>query len=150
MPHWVTRGWHFGLPLPHQYTIDTSAMASRSGPERPKLDGRTLIARRQRALANAFVLALGGSERVSAVQMTDIKRAAELMALAEATRSRVMRAGATSAGELTALIRLEGTAARAQRALGIKASDSAAPTRLTDYLATRAGKLAGRQSGEAA
>ncbi|MHC2281044.1 hypothetical protein ACVME8_007687 [Bradyrhizobium diazoefficiens] len=125
-------------------------MAYRSGLGSPKLDGRTLIARRQCALAKAFILALGGDERVSPVQMADIKRAAELVALAESTRSRVMRAGAASAGELTALVRLEGTAARAQRALCIKAHDTAAPASLADYLATRARKIARRQSGEAA
>ena len=125
-------------------------MPHRSSGESPQLDGRTLIARRQRALANAFILALGGLDRVSAVQMADVKRAAELVALAEATRSRIMRAGATPAGELTALIRLEGTAARAQRALGIKPGASAPIPTLAEHLASRATRVVERRSGEAA
>ena len=129
---------------------DTSAMPYRSTPVSPQLDGRTVIARRQRALANAFILALGGPDRVSAVQMADIKRAAELGALAEATRSRIMRVGATGASELTALIRLEGTASRAQRALGIKPGASAPIPTLAEHLASRTTRAAERHSSEAA
>lgn len=128
---------------------DMSAMPHRSSPVSPQLDGRTLIARRQRTLVNAFILALGGLDRVSAVQMADIKGAAELVALAEATRSRIMRAGATGPGELTALIRLEGTASRAQRALGIKPGASAPMPTLAEHLASRAMRAIERPSSEA-
>lgn len=125
-------------------------MSRRPSPSAPQLDGRTSIARRQRALANAFIVALGGLDRVSAVQMANVKRAAELIALAEATRARLMRADATGAGELTALIRLEGTASRAQRALGIKLGTSEPMPTLAEHLAKRAARALERRSSEAA
>jgi len=109
-----------------------------------------VIARRQRALANAFVVALGGLPRVSALQMADVKRAAELIALAEACRARIMRDGAAAPAELTALTRLEGTASRAQRALGIKPGASEPKVTLAQHLANRAARAAERPSGEAA
>lgn len=84
------------------------------------LDGRTLVARRRRELIDIYTTALGGPAALSEGQRIDIRRAAELVALSEAARARAMREGTGDASELSAMIRLESTAARAVRALNIK------------------------------
>jgi len=81
--------------------------------------GRTPAGRRRRDLVNAFIEALGGPDKVTSVQLTDIRRAAELTALAEETRGRALCEG-IAAVDLQGLIRLEGAASRAVRAMGIK------------------------------
>ena len=63
-----------------------------------------------------------------------------------------MREGFTDAGDLSAMVRLESTAARAVRALNIAAITAATKTpRLADYLAKRAAEKAAHASkGDAA
>lgn len=91
--------------------------------------GRSPAGRRRRDLVNLYVDALGGVDKVTPIQSTDIRRAAELTALAEESRTKALCEG-TGAIDLTALVRLEGAASRAVRALGIK-SDPGAPKPLT-------------------
>jgi hypothetical protein len=88
------------------------------------LDGRTLVARRRRELIDIYIAALGGPALLSEGQRLDIRKAAELTALSEQARARAMREGITDASELSAMIRLESTAARAVRSLNIKPGDA--------------------------
>jgi hypothetical protein len=115
------------------------------------LDGRTLVARRRRELIAIYVAALGGPAALSEGQRIDIRKAAELTALAEQARARAMREGATGAGELTAMVRLEGMAARAVRALNIKprAAQPKPPT-LADYVASKRAEAADKPDGASA
>jgi hypothetical protein len=99
--------------------------------------GRTPAGRRRRDLVTVFVDALGGADKVTGVQLMDIRRAAELTALAEETRAKALCEG-TSSVDLAALVRLEGAASRAVRALGVKSGPAAtrAPT-IGEWLAAR-------------
>jgi hypothetical protein len=100
--------------------------------------GRSPAGRRRRDLVNFFVDALGGPDQVTPVQVTDIRRAAELTALAEETRAKALCEG-TGAVDLAALVRLEGAASRAVRVLGIKSGPSAPKTpTITEWLASQA------------
>lgn len=106
------------------------------------VSGRTPEGRRRRDLAQFFVDALGGPSAVTPVQLTDIRRAAELTSLAEETRAKALREG-TSAIDLASLVRLEGAASRAVRALGIKSTAGGPkPPTLQEYLAARAARAA--------
>lgn len=81
--------------------------------------GWTPAGRRRRDLVAAFVEALGGPDKLTPVQLIDIRKAAELTALAEEQRGKALCDG-IAPGELAALVRLEGSASRATKALGIK------------------------------
>lgn len=115
------------------------------------VDSRTPIGRRRRQLIETFTAALGGAGVVSEGQAIDIRKAAELTALAEQARARAMREGTGGAAQLSAMVRLESTAARAVKALGIKPG-SAQPKRrtLADHLANRSTRPADAPNGEAA
>jgi len=116
------------------------------------VDGRTLVARRRRELIEIYSIALGGPAALSKGQLIDVQRAAELTALAEARRSQALQKGAGDASELSALIRLESTAARAVRALNLPVGGAVAkPQTLADYAARKAAeKVAAASSGDAA
>jgi hypothetical protein len=91
------------------------------------------INRRRRELIAVFVQALGG--RVSPVQMVEIERAASLLILAADLRTKALRGEDVAIADLS---RLEGTADRAIRRLGIKSGAAAAPVQsFADYLAGR-------------
>jgi hypothetical protein len=75
-------------------------------------------ARRQRDLVEAFMSALGGS--VSELVAVQIRKAAELLTMAEGIRAGALGGTPQSSGDLTALIRIEGEARRTLRSLGIK------------------------------
>ena len=107
------------------------------------LDGRTHIARRRRELSDVFAAALGGPAALSEGQLIDIRRAAELVALSEAARARAMREGTTDAGEISAMVRLESTAARAVRVLNIAAGGKKPTEPVADLQAYLASKTAG-------
>ena len=110
------------------------------------IDGRTLVARRRRELIEIYAKALGGASALSEGQLVDIRKAAELTSLAEQSRARAMR-GIMNAGEISAMIRLEGTASRAVRALNIQ--QSAVRSNLpspAEYLAQRAIRHAAKPS----
>jgi hypothetical protein len=104
------------------------------------LDGRTQVAKRRRELIGIYTAALGGPAALTDGQQIDIRKAAELTALAEAARARAMRQGTGDASELSAMVRLESTAARAVRSLNIKpASGNREPVAdLQAYLASKA------------
>lgn len=71
-----------------------------------------------------------------------------MTALAEQARAKAMQEGTGGAGALSALIRLESTAARAVRALGLRPG-AAEPKRktLAEYLANRTARHADAPSG---
>ena len=116
------------------------------------LDGRTLVARRRRELIAVYSDALGGAAALSEGQLIDIRKAAELTALAEQARARAMRQGTADASELSAMIRLESTAARAVRALNIKpGTNQLKPPSIAEYVARKAAeKAAGKPAGDPA
>jgi hypothetical protein len=96
-----------------------SPFADRKPSKGGAVDGRTLVARRRRELIDVYTAALGGLAALTEGQQLDIRRAAELTALAEQARARALREGTGDAAELSAMIRLEGMAARAVRALDL-------------------------------
>jgi hypothetical protein len=75
-------------------------------------------ARRQRDLVDAFVAALGGS--VSELVAVQIRKAAELLTMAEGIRGGALGGTPQTSGDLMALIRIEGEARRCLKTLGIK------------------------------
>jgi hypothetical protein len=91
------------------------------------IDDRTRRARRRRKLIEIYSNSLGGDAALSATQKIDIAKAAELVALSEASRALFLRDGPGTPGALSAMIRLESASVRAVRALGIKAPNSVAP-----------------------
>jgi hypothetical protein len=103
------------------------------------VDGRTLVARRRRELIDVYASALGGHAVLSEGQLIDIRKAAELTALAEQARARAMRDGVGDTAELSAMIRLESTAARAVRAVNVPVvAGNAKPKSPTDHLSHKA------------
>jgi len=91
------------------------------------LDGRTRRARRRRQLIAAYSNALGGDAALTEGQRVDIRKAAELTALAEDCRALAMQEGTASAGAISVMVRLESSSARAVRALRLPAPNAAAP-----------------------
>jgi hypothetical protein len=81
------------------------------------LDGRTRRARRRRELILAYSTALGGPAGLTEGQRADIRKASELVSLAEDCRALAMQQGCGGPGALSALLRLESASARAVRVL---------------------------------
>ena|ERR1700722_18394044 len=104
-----------------QIGVDASAMPRRKPPgaRLRRLDGRTAIAQRTRELVVAFTADL--ADAPTGAQLVDVRRAAELTALAEAQRAAALRD--PNAVDLGSLVRLEGAADRAVRRLGIKLAE---------------------------
>jgi hypothetical protein len=126
--------------------------ADRSPSRGGVLDGRTTLARRRRELIAVYTAALGGAAALSEGQAIDIRKAAELTALAEQARARAMREGFADASELSAMVRLESTAARAVRALNIKpGAGEPKPPSIAEYAARKAAeKTASKPAGDPA
>jgi hypothetical protein len=75
-------------------------------------------ARRRRELIDAYSKALGGDAALTEGQRADVRKAAELASLAEDCRALAMQEGFPGGpGAISAMVRLESTAARAVRAL---------------------------------
>jgi hypothetical protein len=90
-------------------------------------------------LIDAYSAALGGAAALTEGQRTDIRRAAELTALSEAMRALAIQEGTANAGSISAMVRLESTASRAVRALGIKPAVANAIVPLRERLRGGAG-----------
>ncbi len=87
---------------------------------------------RRRELIDGYIAALGGADRVNAIQLQDIERAVDLVLLARDMRASVRQGGAAKVSDLT---RLEGAADRAVRRLCLPVPGRAAPVQtLLDYL----------------
>jgi hypothetical protein len=87
-----------------------------NSPRRMSISGRTALGRRVRDLAESFAEQLGGWQALSEMATANVRKAAELSALAEQSRTTALRDGCVDA---LALVRLEGAANRAVRALGL-------------------------------
>ncbi len=97
------------------------------------IDGRSQLGRRLQDLAESFAAQLGGWAGMSDMLAANVRRAAELSTLAEQTRAEALRAGNV---DPLALVRLEGAATRAVRALGLdrlkRENDNSSLTRFLD------------------
>jgi hypothetical protein len=82
--------------------------------------------RRRRDLVAIFLDALGGRAAVSELQLVQVRKAAELTTAAEAVRARVLAGDA--AMDLELLVKIEGEARRAVRALNLKTAAKRGPT----------------------
>jgi hypothetical protein len=78
---------------------------------------RQAQARRRHDLIKAFVNALGGRDAVGEMAMLQIKKAAELLSLAESVRASMI---GDPTRDVTGLVRLEGEARRTLCSLGIR------------------------------
>lgn len=105
------------------------------------VDGRSPVGRRRRELIDIYTAALGGPAALTDGQQIDIRKAAELTALAEQARAAAMQKGFADTGALSAMVRLESEARRAVKALGIK------PGKVTEPVADLAAYLANKASG---
>src|SRR5262249_52322432 len=85
-------------------------------PQRPVISGRTALGRRVRDLAEGFAEALGAWPKLSNTQAAAVRRAAEMIALAEQARHQALRDGVVDPDQL---IRLENLAARSVKALNL-------------------------------
>jgi hypothetical protein len=83
------------------------------------LDGRTLSARRARDLAASFEAEIGGT--ITAMRRREIARAAMLCAVAEDLQVRRLRGEPVSVNDL---VRVDGAATRAVRALSVKPAEA--------------------------
>jgi hypothetical protein len=95
------------------------------------IDGRSQLGRRLRDLAENFAAQLGGWPALSDTMTAAIRRAAELTALAEKTRAEALRNGNF---DPLVLVRLEGAASRAVRALALDRKREPERQTLAEYL----------------
>src|SRR5271163_288592 len=102
-----------GAKRPTWQVLDNPARARRL-----PLDGRSRPARRASALARGFAAALG--DTISPEQRVAVERAAQLVAVAEAAREGRLRGDPGIS--LDDVVRTDGAAARAVRALGLPAA----------------------------
>jgi hypothetical protein len=126
--------------LANNAEMPTRSSPSREGKRRlftiDHLDGRTIAARRARELMATFSAGLGGT--LTAGQSLAIGRAAQLVALAEDARARRLDGDMTVT--LEDLVRIDNSASRAVRQLGIpEAAAPTTPPSLRDYVAARTG-----------
>ena len=91
--------------------------ASTNNPEALSRVSHQAQTRRRHDLIRVFVDALGGRDAVSDVALMQVKKAAELLALAEMVRAKML---GDPGRDVTGLVRLEGEARRTLAALGIK------------------------------
>jgi hypothetical protein len=108
-----------------------------------RIDGRSKPAKRAKQLAAGFIARLGGGDADIAMKAA-VQKAAELAAVAEELRGRALRGESVDLGEL---VRVEGIADRALRAIGI--TPGKPPTSgqtLAQYLASTYGAQAGEDA----
>jgi len=117
--------------LQAKVTKDPFYLRASSG--RGRADGRTVQEQRRRDLVAIYLEAIGGRAAASELALVQIRKAAELTCAAEAMRARVL--AGDPAVSVDALVKLEGEARRAVRALGIKSGAPAKGPGLAEYLA---------------
>lgn len=138
--------------------VELVAIAPRSSTNRAKItndprkllgsDGRKREGRRRRDLVSIFLDSLGGRAAATELQLVIVRKAAELTVAAETARARLLTGDV--AVNLEALVKLEGEARRAVRALGIKSGGRKPAPTLADYLASRTERGADEHSEETA
>jgi hypothetical protein len=85
---------------------------------------------RKRICVNAYVRALGGRARVTAIQLQDVERAVDLVLLAKTARAELAAGKAT----VNDVVKLENSADRAVRRLNLPPPSAAPVQTLQDYL----------------
>lgn len=105
----------------------------------PGVDGRKREQRRRRDLIRILITTFGGFDAVSELQLVDIRKAAELTAAAETVRARLL--GGDSTIDLSTLVKLEGEARRAMRAVSVMETSKPGLS-LRERLAAEAGGAA--------
>jgi hypothetical protein len=95
------------------------------------IDGRSRLGRRVADLAEDFAQRLGGWDKITDTMVASVKRAAELSALAEETRTRALETGEI---DPLGVVRLEGAARRAERMLMLDVPRGQTPSSISDYL----------------
>jgi hypothetical protein len=98
--------------------------------------------RRRRDLVATFMAALGGPSVVNDLTQVTVRKAAELVVLAEATRANMLNGVPT---DMLALVRLEGVAARAIKVLGLRAENAGSAASIAASAATHGCKYQGRK-----
>jgi hypothetical protein len=88
---------------------------------------------RRRQFIDGCVSALGGPNRVTALQMVEIERASSLALLAEGQRAKALQGETIDIGDM---VRLEGALSRVLRSLNIPPPDAAPTQTLQDYLSS--------------
>jgi hypothetical protein len=111
--------------------VDTAPLPVKAATVRVRLprhqrpvDGRSSLGRRIRKLANDFASQLGGWPALNDTLAGNVRRAAELTALAEKARASALRNGDV---DPIGLVRLEGAASRAVRALQLDRARPSVP-----------------------
>ena len=103
--------------------------------------------RRRRDLVETIMAALGGPSVVNDLTQVTVRKAAELVVLAEATRAGMLNGVVT---DITALIRIEGEARRACRSLGLKIEPASGPPRGLERARARWAQQESQESNKAA
>ena len=117
--------------------------ASTNNPEALSRVSHQAQTRRRHDLIRVFVDALGGRDAVSDVALMQVKKAAELLALAEMVRAKML---GDPGRDVTGLVRLEGEARRTLAALGIKSDVPKVPLALQQRRRARWGAQASQEN----
>src|SRR5262245_42686751 len=109
-------------------------------PAKMVLDQRSAVGRRLKDLADAYAESLGGWPKLSDAQAAAVRRAAEMVVLAEQARHEALRNGV---GDPDRLVQLENLAARAVKALSLDRKREPEPPSQSDHLGPqrRAGRF---------
>jgi hypothetical protein len=110
-----------------------------NNPRRLPISGRTALGRRIHDLADGYAAALGGWASLSDMMAGNVRKAAELVALAETMRADALRDGNV---DPLVLVRLDGAANRAVRALQLDVPRDPQPQTIEQF-------IAGFKAGEA-
>jgi len=111
-----------------------------------KFDGRSALGRRIRDLAHGFAEQLGGWPVLSDTMAANVRKAAELSALAEKARADALRDGNI---DPIGLVRLEGASNRAVRALQLdRKRSSGLELRASPLIASLAAERSSRTTSE--
>jgi hypothetical protein len=102
-----------------------------NNPRKLPVSGRSAVGRRIHDLSDQWAHALGGWDTLTDMMAGNIRKAAELTALAEKTRAEALRDGTFDA---LALVRLEGAARRAVAALQLDVPRAETGSTLASYL----------------
>jgi hypothetical protein len=111
----------------------TAAVPARSPAYSPRIDGRSAAAKRAKRLTAEYVAALGGSDAVDPVMLAKVRRAAELVVVAECARAKAMQGDAV----LDDMVRVDRLADLAVRRLGLDRKPASPVPSLAEYVANR-------------
>jgi hypothetical protein len=93
-------------------------------PQRMAISGRSALGRRVADLAEGFASQLGGWSALSPIMAANVRKAAELTALAERLRQEALRNGNV---DPAAVVKIEGASNRAVRSLGLSSPAKTRP-----------------------